>query len=343
MHDANEAYHHKEPDLFPETLPNTSLAWQSMGLVIVGLLLCVIIGFAFNKYFLLDRGMRMLSVPLIGFLYIYRPHADLSAIRPPSATMLGWSVAGFFFALVASADWAVLGMCIGVLSGIFLRLNPRLLLQQMNKNKRIYRILLAGILCAPVLALLRNFIWMPLAKLTAYPMVLLLQSFYTDILIATRHNLQIGQGIYAATSEAFKTFGMRFGPRQMNFVMVTTDSNTFMKITANMNIGNGLFLYVVMIAVMALYQPSLFRKISPWKIYGFGFVFIWAANVLWLSMLYLLLPAANNVSPDAVGAAVGQLMSITSSSSFIGWVGYLMLDAVPVILLWYYSRRLRTK
>lgn len=311
------------------------LALQAMTLCLGELAVAMAVGLLFHKPFLLDNGMKMLSLVVIAFLYLSHPGtARAVLLREPSAAAIGWSLAGFCFALVASRSWSVYGLLLAVMAGLFVRVTPEALVEEMKKDRRATVVILLAAFSGPLLALTRKFLWMPLAQGTAWLMALILSPFYDTVDIATRSELlQRGDDILPLV-ERLTALGMTFPRRQTDYVLIATE-DMYMKISAFMNLSNGLALLAFALGVALLLGLPLHRQRRLRRVYALAALFVMLANALWLSLVYMMLPPRGHAE-DAVGAALRQLIS-TGSPAVFGWLGYALLCATVLGVLWHFS------
>ena len=198
-----------------------------------------------------------------------------------------------------------------------------------------------GIVFAPLLLIFDKYIWIYCSKLTAFAMSILLAPFFKSTAVAAKAQL-LRDKEYKDIVTAFSAIDVHFSRKMVNFVMVIADNNTYMKIIDTMNICNGLFLFAVMMAACAAYNPSPFRYLHAWKLYGFGISFVWFANVVWLSLLYLLLPPLNAVSPDPINVEIKTWMAITINPIY-SWLGYTILNLATLMIMYLIFFRPRQK
>lgn len=323
---------YKAPTAARRGAPHSREALHVAMPMVAGLVLCMIIGLGFNKFFLAESSLKMLTVPALAYLYIYySPSATLDFLRPPSARALGWCVAGFLFSMVASAGWMPLGLCVATGAGLFLRLDPRLTWRNLRQNPCFAGVILAGILSAPVLVMFRKYLWMGFSKLTATLMSWLLAPFYASLTVASRDWLLAPRSGLDTLVANLRDHGVRV-TKHSNFFIIT-NGDSYMKFLPGMNLGNGVFLFLFLLALCAIARPDACNTRLLRKAYGWGLLFILLANVVWLSFLFLLLPGFAASDPNWLSIAA-RYITAPNTLSIISWLGYLLLDGMALAMLW---------
>ncbi len=315
--------------------PNAKTALSVVGLGLAGLAVTLLVGLLFSKSFLIEKSLKTLTVSIISFIYIARPGARMQ-LRAPSPAAIGWCVAGFFFAMVASRSWAAMGLTIGVLAGLMVRLDPKWLLLEFKNNRKMASVALAGALSGPALLLLQKTLWLTLARATAYAMEILLTPFYTGLHVASKAQLLTHDQPYLGLARKLAAVGIKVNRKQQSYLLLGNE-NVLMKFVESMNVTNGLFLLPFLVAAIMLLHESVFKNLHPAKIYGATLLCVFVANTVWLCAMYMAMPALG-AKPDGLSGTVSDMMS-TGATPIIGWLGYLLLDAGVVALLWCYAQK----
>lgn len=315
-------------------LPNTGMGFKAIAVPAIGLAVALVTGLATGKIFLISLALQLISLPLVMFLYMSRRNVRTEIITPLAPALTGWSIVGFAFALVASGNWSYYGLIMGAVAGVFSRIDPLRFLMDIKKEPRNAGALLAAMLSGPILIIIQKTGWMLWAQTTANGMAVLLAPFFKTIDVVTRTQLLRGAGDYGAIKSALSGLGVTISRKSINFVMLVTENDTFIKIISTKNVATGLCLLLLMLGIWVIFQPRLLQLVHPVKLYLFGIGFVWLGNVIWLSLLYLLLPPLNNVTPDTINAQVKSLMAV-DTNLFYSWAGYIVLTLAALLTMRY--------
>ncbi len=313
-------------------LPNGRAALSALTLPLCGLLVASVVNTALQRLAIIDDGLELFSVVVIIFLYLARPAAPLQVLTLPAPAPIGWSLLGFGFSMIGGLSWANYGLCIGVIAGIFTRIDPVRFWKALRADSRVGIALVLGILSGPFVVVSQKYFWMYFAKTTATAMSFALLPFFKTTDVATKNQLIRANQIFGEINKALSDLGITLTHKMTNFVMVVTENNTFMKIVSTMNVGNGLCMMIFLVGVMAACFPASVRAVRLVWIYGFSLIFVWVGNVVWLCLLYLLLPPINNVSPDPISAEVKIWMAITTNATY-SWIGYAILGTAALCIM----------
>lgn len=317
--------------------PHQEQALRAVMLPALGLLVCMLFGAAFGKGFLVQRACKCLSLPIIAYFYLNRPSPKVQALYAESSpTAMGWSLAGFFFAAVATSNWSPFGLLLGTVAGLFLWIRPQALWQLLASQGHSGVLVALGALSGPALIIVQRYIWKPVAEIAVAVMQLALDAQY-KLSVVTKADLLQDRGLLASAKE-MGMVGRHFSRANSDFIALMS-GQYYMQFNVMNNALNGLFLLPFVLALLLLLREPLFRRLPLQPMLLAGIVLVLVGVPLLLSALYPLGQDGSRESASIVTAYLHQMFQLRNGA-WAGMLGYLAVEcALIAIMLRYFPRR----
>lgn len=318
----------------PAWTTSMAMAARAVGFMVVCLLLVCLFGAITNQVHLYARPLKLLTVPIIVFLYLVRKGEQaVSLYTPPSSTAVGWGLAGFFFSAVASHNWCNVGLCFGIISGLFVYIDPLALRNMLSKEgARVWMVVL-GAFSGPLLLLLQKALWVPVSKFYLGLSVLWLSPSFSKVTILLSqelHKRSNPEGLELARSVG--AVGRHFSHKGPVFLALI-NKNFFVKLTVVSNVFNGVFLLFFFMALLSLRGVAWFERVS-WPAVALGGV---AYNVLVGSALLAAFFALGHSSAVGNGwflTDIAQALLQPRYDQLASWGGYIILESSYLAMIY---------